>query len=203
MRDNLVNKSLGTQLFGKILIAIVVYLFLNKFSLEINIDNVIKSAFISIIITEISKSVFNRWLWRTGAVRSILSIKKPYVQGRWNGYIRSSYDNFHTKFPIIIEIHQTYISTHLTYYDERAISRGVVTAFIVEEGASPKLYCIYRNEPIVATKKGLQMHYGTMILTVTNGGAKIKGVYFNYYLQRSTYGELFIELESRKLTHGF
>lgn len=203
MNGNNSNNGFATQLVGYFLVTLITYLFLNGFSLRINIDNLVRSACISLIISAIWRFAFNRWLWRTKFMKSILGIKIPYIHGRWKGYIKSSFDNFQSQFPIVIEIHQMYRSMHLTYYDERAMSRGLVTKFIVEEGASPKLFCIYRNEPIVASQKKLQIHYGTMALTVDCVGNKIKGVYFNYYLQRKTYGELYIEFESRDLKHAF
>lgn len=197
------NESFAIQLVGYFLTALIIYLLLNRFSLRVDIDNIIRSAFIGLIIYAIWQFAFNRWLWRTKFMRAILGIKIPYIHGRWEGYIKSSHDNFQTQFPVVIEIHQTYKSTHLMYYDKRALTRGLVTEFITDEGSSPKLLCTYRNEPIVASQKELQIHYGTMILTGTNGWTKIKGVYFNYYLQRGTYGELYVEFESRKLKHAF
>ena len=203
MNDKDSDQSSAVQLVGYFLVTLIIYIFLNKFSLQIDIDILIRSAFISLIISAIWKFAFNRWLWRTKFMKAILNIKKPYIHGRWKGHIKSSHDNFQKRSTIVIEIHQTYKSIYFTYYDERALSRGLVTEFIMEEGASPKLFCIYRNEPIVATQKELQIHYGTTILTITDGGTKIKGIYFNYYLQRGTYGELYVELESRELKHTF
>lgn len=197
------GESIAVQLVGYFLTTLVIYSLLNKFSLTIDIDNIVRSAFIGVIIYTIWRFAFDRWLWRVPFLKVLSGINKPYVHGRWRGYIKSSYDNFQAQFPIVIEIEQTYRSTSLTYYDERALSRGLVTEFITEASASPRLFCIYRNEPAVASQQELQMHYGTMILSITNSGTRISGVYFNYYLQRGSYGELNVSLESRKLKHGF
>jgi len=194
--------ALAVKLGGYFLLGLIIYLLLNHFSLQIDVDNLIRSAFIDLIIGVFWEFVFNRWLWRTRVFRTILNIKTPYIHGRWKGHIKSSFDNFQTQFPIVIEICQTYKSTQLTYYDQRSMSRALVTEFFMEEGALPKLLCIYRNEPTVAHKKNLQIHYGTMILTIPSNWTKISGVYFNYFLQRETYGELSIELEHRKLKYG-
>ena len=197
------SDSIVTKLVGYFLTTLIIYFFLNNFSLSPDIDNIIRSAFISVIIYTIWRFIFNKWLWRVTFIKVLAGVKKPYLHGRWEGYLKSSHDNFKTQVPIVIEIEQTYKSTCLTYYDERALSRGLVTDFITEEGASPRLFCIYRNEPAVANQRELQMHYGTMILNVAGNAESIAGVYYNYYLQRGTYGELFVSLVNRKLKHGF
>lgn len=194
---------MAIRLASYFIVGFIIYLILNRFSLQVDIDNIIRSAFIDLIIFAMWEFAFNRWLWKTRFMRLILGIKTPYVYGRWKGYVRSSHDNFQTKFPIVIEIHQTHRSIAVTYYDERAISRSLVTEFVIEEGSLPKLFCVYRNEPIVADQKELQIHYGTMILTIPSERTKIKGVYFNHYLQRGTYGQLYVELESRKLKYCY
>ncbi|MEM3458978.1 MAG: hypothetical protein QXN36_00095 [Candidatus Bathyarchaeia archaeon] len=197
------NENVAVKLVGYFLIGSVIYFLLNGFSLRLDIDNLMKSAFIDIVVYALLEFTFDRWLWKIKVIKVILRIKTPYIHGRWKGYIKSSYDDFKTKIPIVIEIHQRYKSTKLLYYDKRAISHGLITVFAIEEGSPPKLFCIYHNEPIIAFKKELQMHYGTMILTLHNNETKMSGVYFNFPLQRSTYGELYAELKDRKLRHCF
>lgn len=196
------NEDFAIKIVGYFLTGLIIYLLLNRFSLKLNVDNLIRAAFLDFIIYSLWGFAFRRWLWRTKFMRTILGIRTPYIHGRWKGYIRSSYDNFKTQFPVVIEIHQVFKSMHLTYYDERAISHGLLTKFIIEKGTPPKLLCVYQNEPLVASQK-LQIHYGTMILTISHEANEIKGVYFNYYLQRGTYGEIYVKLESRKLKHAF
>jgi hypothetical protein len=196
------NGNFATKIIGFSLLGLIIYLILNGFSLYINIDNIIRSVFLDVIISSLWESTFQRWFWKVSLIRVILGIKTPYIHGRWKGYLKSSFDNFKTQFPIVIEIHQIYKFIRLTYYDEKAVSHGLLARFIIEEGTQPKLLCVYRNEPIVASQE-LQMHYGTMILTISREANEMRGVYFNYYLQRGTYGELYVKLESRKLQYKF
>ena len=196
------KESLPIQLIGYLITSLIIYLILNKFSLQIDLDNILQSASLGLVIYAIWEYIFNIWLWRTKLIRFILAIKTPYIHGRWKGYIKTSHDNFEKQFSIIIEIHQTFKSMNLTYYDEKSVSKGLINEFILEEGRIPKLFCIYRNEPITAGSEKLQIHYGTMILTVTKK-TNIKGVYYNHYIQRETFGELFVEFENKKLECAF
>jgi hypothetical protein len=196
------NSTITIKLLGYVLVSLITYLLLNDFSLSVDKENLILSTYIGIILYEIWDVILDKWLWKLGIVKSILNIKVPYVQGRWVGQLKSSYDNFHNEFPIVIEIQQTYRSMKITYYDRRAISHILVSKFIIEESLSPKLFCIYRNEPVVATIEQFQIHYGTMILNFQNN-KEIKGTYFNNFLQRKTYGELSLGLETRKLKFSF
>lgn len=185
-----------------VLIAFAAYLLINGFSLDFDLNQLVNAAFISVVITSVLTFSVNRWLWKNRCIRWILGIDTPTIAGRWEGYIRSSYDNFVRRYPIVVEIHQTNQETHLTYFDERATSRSLSTDFEIEEGAPPKFMCIYRNEPMRA-EEDLQMHYGTMILIIDQAKREMNGTYFNHQQQRRTYGQIHLKLQSKKLMHTF
>jgi len=191
-----------SEVFLGVLIALAAYLFINGFSLDFDLNHLVNAAFISVVITSVLTFLVNRWLWKTRFIRWVLSIDTPVIAGRWEGYIRSSYDDFAGRYPVVVEIHQTNQETRLTYFDERATSKSLSTDFEIEEGAPPKFMCIYRNEPVMA-EEDLQIHHGTMILVIDQAKRQMNGTYLNHQQQRRTYGQIHLRLQGKKLMYTF
>jgi len=199
------NRKIINQITEYILISIFVYIIINHFSLSFNFDNLIRSAFIGVILELIWNYTFEKVLWRNSIIRLIFNIKTPVIHGRWEGYVESSFDNFKKKFPVVLEIFQTYSTLKITYYDKRAVSHTIASRLIIEEGKPSQLLCIYRNEPYEVRGERdstLRTHYGVMILTLL-GNRKLMGIYFNKPVERSTYGKIYLEFSSRNLKRAF
>jgi hypothetical protein len=197
------EQSITVRAIGYFLSGLAVYVLLNQFSLGLNFDNLIRTVFVDLIIFAVWESISNRWLWKTGLYRSLLGIRTPFVRGRWEGYIKSSYDDFASQLPIVLEIEQSSRSIELNYYDANSIAKDLLSDFTAHEGSSPRLICVYRNEPTELKYEKFQIHYGTLILTFDEKRTELNGVYFNYYQERPTYGEIHAVLKNRKLLHCF
>lgn len=167
-------------------------------------DFIYRSLSISFIPTFISVLILKRYLWRYSWVQYILKIDVPYINGRWEGHIESTYTDHETQHPVAIEISQTLDTVSIWYYDKNAITRSLVADFASPtEGGPVKLYCVYRNEPTTTDDPGLQSHNGVMELYVNEKTDSINGIYYNNQHERETYGNINVELTSRKLYHSF
>lgn len=146
----------------------------------------------------------NKKAWRWKWFRSITGLRVPYIHGRWEGFIKSSYTQHAKKHTVVIEIWQEIDNVRLWYFDENAITTSLIAGFYIEhEAAPPRLMCIYYNEPIKTSQKSLQPHQGVMDLVIYANEQRIKGIYYNNPHQRKTYGEIYLELKSRVLKKGF
>lgn len=159
--------------------------------------------------TGLSFSIFliiltNQYLWRWKFFRTIFGIKKPYIKGRWEGNLKSSYSAHQVGYPIVLEISQTLKKIDVCYYDERAFSHSLIADFSAEmEGGPTRLYCVYRNIPTVTNQAKLQPHTGAMELSVNTNSNEIIGIYYNNSHERQTYGEMVLQFKSRKLLKQF
>lgn len=199
------NRNIVNQITEYILITFVVYIIINRLSLSFSFDNLVRSAFIGVVIETIWSYVLEKFLWKCSIIRSIFNIITPIIYGRWEGYVKSSFDNFKKQFPVALEIFQTYSTLKITYYDERAVSHTIASRMIIEEGKPPQLLCIYRNEPYEIKGErdsALRTHYGAMILTLL-GNDRLKGIYFNNPVERNTYGKIYLKFKSRELKGTF
>jgi uncharacterized membrane protein YeaQ/YmgE (transglycosylase-associated protein family) len=194
--------SFVSEMLLGVLIAFVAYLLINGFSLDFDLSQLVNAAFISVVITSVLTFLVNKRLWKNKFTRWVLGIDTPVIAGRWEGYIKSSYDNFLRRHPVVVEIHQTNQETRLTYFDNRSTSKSLSADFEIEEGAPPKFMCIYRNEPVKA-ERDLQIHHGTMILIINQAKREMDGTYFNHQQQRRTYGQIHLRLQGKRLIHGF
>jgi hypothetical protein len=143
--------------------------------------------------------IVDRYLWRFGPVRRALGITVPYIAGRWEGQIMSSFTDHAHSHPVVLEFWQTLSELAVWYYDDNAVTNSLIAAFVRDnQGGPARVYCVYRNQPIRTTSPSLQTHNGVMELIVEPAGRSIVGTYYNNPHQRATYGEISVTLVQRK-----
>lgn len=166
---------------------------------SITAKNIIDACFFAVGPAILGINIFNRYIWKFVFVRKIFSIDIPYISGRWEGTLLSTYTQHNKKHKIVIEISQTLTHTTVWYYDENAITHSIIADIVLdEEGGPTKVLCIYDNNPIVNRHIGLRRHIGVMELFVLSEENRIKGTYFNNPVQKNTYGEIDVSFVSRK-----
>jgi hypothetical protein len=82
------NRKIVNRITEYILITIVVYIIINHFSLSFSFDNLIRSAFIGVILESIWNYTLEKVLWRNSIIRLIFNIKTPIIHGRWEGHVK-------------------------------------------------------------------------------------------------------------------
>ena len=191
-----------------ILVTITIYLLKSNFILKLNENSeliIIPNLLINSALTAFAPSFlivlfFNKYLWRIVFIRKLLGIRIPFIHGRWEGYIKSIHTKHKKKHRVAIEFWQTLNKIYVWYYDENAITHSLISDFSLDsEGGPLKIFCIYLNQPIKTDQLKLQQHHGVMELYVDELGNKIIGTYYNNPFQRPTYGEIYLEFNSRKL----
>jgi hypothetical protein len=144
-----------------------------------------------IAIFEFTYWLFNKCLWK-------LFYKELSIEGTYEGFFQSSYDNFKKKYPVKIEIFQKFNGISISWEVPGSSKSWSINASL--EKSSPKsvrLIYTYRNEPTEGTVNSptQNIHYGTAILYFKN--RKINGKYFtserpilNSTIQRSNWGTI-------------
>jgi len=182
----------------------LIFFFQNQPYLELQLVPLLKAAVSGLGLSFLFTVTTNNYLWKWEFFRTIFAIKKPYIQGRWEGYLKSSHSGHQVEYPIVLEITQTLKKTNICYYDGRAFSYSLIADFSIEtEGGPIRLYSIYRNIPMITNQTTLQPHNGAMELSVNNASNEIIGIYYNNSHQRSTYGEMVVRFKSKKLLKQF
>lgn len=148
--------------------------------------------------------VFERYLWRPRYVRRLLSITTPLLDGRWEGWVLSSWSDHAVKHPIAIEIDQTLSTTQLWYFDANAVTHSLAIGIESLGAGSPaRIYVAYHNRPHAAQYDDLHTHSGMMELNADRDGRRLWGIYYNNPHQRNTYGELWVKRVDSPKTGAF
>jgi SMODS-associating 2TM, beta-strand rich effector domain len=77
---------------------------------------------------------FDKWLWRLRALYHIHLIATPNINGRWEGFIISSFDGHTTQTPATVEVRQTWSGISVTLETQSSRSRSVAAMFTTESG---------------------------------------------------------------------
>lgn len=127
---------------------------------------------------------YEKWLWRFDPL-----IRIPYIAGKYEGTLKSSYDQ--ELRSATIQIKQTFLSVDVTLKTEESESRSV-SGSIEEILGSAELIYTYLNEPKAQVRDRSAIHYGTATFVLSEKN-HLTG---RYYTDRNTSGDMdFIKVE--------
>jgi len=194
----------GSYFLFYLFVVAVLYLYFSDFSLTLKWRPLARAIFTALGVSFLFILAVKKYLWKLRWFRAIFGIQIPYIHGRWEGHIRSSYTKHKEYHPVVVEFSQDLDRINVWYYDENAITYSLLADFSLEpEGGPPRLFCVYRNQPLKTDQKRRQLHDGVMQLLVDPSGTKIAGIYYNNPHQRTTYGEIELKFVGRKLLRKF
>ena len=127
---------------------------------------------------------YEKWIWKFDPL-----IKIPYIAGKYEGTIKSSYDQVLRS--ATIQIKQTFLSVDVTLETEESGSRSV-SGTIEDIFGSHELIYTYLNEPKAQVRDRSAIHYGTATFILVEKN-HLKG---SYYTDRNTSGDMdFLKVE--------
>lgn len=131
---------------------------------------------------------FNQYAWRFTLLRAIQLVKTPYLGGKWNGHLVSSYHNHEKSQPVDVTIQQTWTRVCIEFDTgpEGSHSHSDLAGILIEHAGGPVLSYNYLNEPRSSTKT-MHMHRGTAILNIRHNF--LEGQYFSGR-DRMNYGSI-------------
>jgi hypothetical protein len=107
------------------------------------------------------------------------------VSGMYEGFLKTSWDDFESEIPAKIIINQTLFDMHITLETDNSQSENNTAH--VECGKKTEITYTYTNKGSV-DELGLSMHMGTCMLSIFNG--ELSGRYYNDIGNRITRGSL-------------
>jgi hypothetical protein len=124
--------------------------------------------------------IFNRFLWKRNLFRKLDIVVADDLNGKWNGFVKSSYDNFQKEIPIELQIEQS--ATRVKIYGKFGKSKSVS----VHENFSRSeidnkvaLFYFFRNEPNYDAAETMATHEGAVKLTYSKEENKMTGYYYS------------------------
>jgi hypothetical protein len=121
---------------------------------------------------------FERHIWKWSIFRWIGIVNIPALNGQWNGYVTSSFDEHAHKIKgqLVIKQSWTYISIKLE--TETSWSMSVTASISVRDPVSKVMTYEYQNEPKPGTVKTMHIHKGMTRLSIKENGNTLEGEYY-------------------------
>lgn len=144
----------------------------------------ILKAVVIFFLSHVPLLVFKKWVWRWHITKRLSST--PYLQGTWDGVLKSSYDK--KERSIKLEIKQSFSNTWVTMNTEESKSETSYPAQILKKDSGEfMLNYTYLNTPGVDAQEesGSNKHYGTTVLALK--GDNLEG---RYWTDRKTHGDM-------------
>lgn len=143
--------------------------------------------------------IYERWIWKTPPFSWI---HFPYLGGRYEGSVVSSYDN--GEYPVVLEVRQSLLTTLVCLYTPRSASYSITADVGTNENENESLAYIYRNTPRTVTDNlDMTSHYGMAVLEYFGDTSSLKGFYFNDPRDRGRHGTLECKRVSRQRKKRF
>ncbi len=143
-------------------------------------------------------SIFDRRLWRIPIIQKIGLVNLPNLNGNWEGYLLSSFDEHSTKYDARIEIIQSWTRISIILRTENSESHSIIATLTTENPGGIILSYAYLNEPKANAKKTMHIHRGTAWLTLVKSGEMFEGEYYTGR-DRQNYGSLHFERFQKKI----
>ena len=108
--------------------------------------------------------LFDRHVWRCPILGKLEIVQVPDLNGTWTGYLRSSYDDYKSNYPITVVIRQRWSRITVRLETEQSHSRSLAATLRVVDLPRPELSYLYINEPNPGASGTMNIHRGTVDL---------------------------------------
>lgn len=141
---------------------------------------------------EILLFFFDKRLWKISLIRKIGLVKVPNLNGKWNGYILSSYDHHEKQIKATIEIFQTWTTIKIKLSTDNSVSYSQTASMLINPPDAAMLSYDYSNEPMSKAINTMNAHRGMARhnYAMTKEKETLDGEYFTGR-GRMTHGLLF------------
>lgn len=122
--------------------------------------------------------LFDARVWRLSLLRHLGLVTTPILEGRWRGFITSSFDVHAREYPVEVRIRQTWSRMTIRLQSDQSRSHSLIATLLTEPGDGILLSYQYQNEPAVQAKDSMEIHRGTARLYVEQGNV-LSGDYYS------------------------
>ncbi|HVH72165.1 MAG TPA: hypothetical protein VNB49_13780 [Candidatus Dormibacteraeota bacterium] len=134
-------------------------------------------------------ALFDKHLWRNRIVRKLGLSRIPDLNGRWRGFLVSSFDGHVKRHDVLLQIFQTWTQASVYLTTVTSMSRSSVAVIQVSDPEGVSLTYQYQNQPLSYAMKSMHMHHGTAMLRLSDEGDCLAGEYYAGR-DRRTHGQM-------------
>jgi hypothetical protein len=136
-------------------------------------------------------AIFRHYVWKTAMLHRLKIIKVPNLNGKWDGYLTSSFDEGAQQTPVTVNITQNWTNILVKLTVPQSGSRSTVGSIYVSEAEAILSYQ-YKNEPNFEALGTMHAHEGAATLEVGRDCTTLVG---NYYSgrDRANHGKLVLK----------
>ncbi|HIE35961.1 MAG TPA: hypothetical protein EYP89_01845 [Candidatus Omnitrophica bacterium] len=138
--------------------------------------------------------IFDKWLWRYFTFIGL--IKTPNLNGEWNGYIKSSFDDHASEIKATLKIFQDWTRIKVLLVTEQSSSRSETASIIISTPEGEYLSYQYINEPKPGAVETMSIHRGTARLLFNKEKNSLEGEYYSGR-DRQNFGSLYFVRSSK------
>jgi SMODS-associating 2TM, beta-strand rich effector domain len=122
-------------------------------------------------------AIFDRYLWKKNFVHKLGLGRIPNLEGRWSGYLVTSFDGHAKQHELMMHIFQSWTQIVVYLTTPTSMSRSCTAVIQMDDPEGVSLVYQYENQPLANATRTMHMHYGTAMLRITNGGC-LAGDYY-------------------------
>ena len=134
--------------------------------------------------------IFDKWLWQY--FKTINLIKTPNLNGKWTGYLKSSFSNHKLEVKAKIRIFQTWTKIKILLITNKSLSYSEVASIVINTPEGKYLSYQYINEPKTNSAKTMSIHRGSVRLLFNEKSYSLEGDYFSGR-DRQNFGSLYFK----------
>lgn len=120
---------------------------------------------------------FDKWFWKIA--KKIGFVKTPYLNGKWVGYLKSSFDEHSSETEATLQIFQTWTKVKILLSTNKSISFSESASVVVNTPEGTYLSYQYINEPKPNAVKTMSIHRGTARLLFKEKENTLVGEYYS------------------------
>ena len=114
-------------------------------------------------------ALFDRYLWKKSFVHKLGLARIPNLEGRWRGYLVTSFDGHAKQHDLILHIFQSWTQIVVYLTTATSMSRSCTAVIQMDDPEGVSLVYQYENQPLANARRTMHMHYGTAMLRISNG----------------------------------
>lgn len=131
---------------------------------------------------------FDKHLWKCRFTRELGLVRTPNLNGRWSGYLISSFDHHAKHHEVVVLIFQTWTQISVFLKTSASVSHSCVAVVQASDPEGVALVYQYQNEPLPDAASTMHMHYGTAVLRMSDRTG-LTGAYYAGR-DRGTFGQI-------------
>lgn len=121
--------------------------------------------------------IFDKWGWNI--FRKIGFVKTPNLNGKWDGHLKTSFNEHASGIKATLKIFQTWTKIKITLLTEQSSSYSETASFVIEAPEGKYLSYQYINEPKPNSTKTMSIHRGTVRILFNEKENTLVGEYYS------------------------